>query len=265
MITPRTISQLPFTNRLAKDDLFEVSKHINGSNPPKYWSSKIDYETFFRSEYNDLSGKMKDDFGISANCIVNLSDNADKTNTTVMTLSGAVENVKEGLTDVKNKVSPTFSPSDSRANAYVNPTIAGAGRFNGEFYSMQIDETIGNQTNDIELHESGQFICYGWLTGSKSVSLANAYVALLGEIGDNLGNRAWALLQLQPWIAGANAQYMQYVCFNIPVSAGLKIRIMTGFKITDFSQSFGSQGLVYNPIAGNSTNTPNTFMGYVIT
>lgn len=264
MITPRTISQLPKTDKLAKQDLFEVSKYVTGSNPKKYWSAKIDYDTVFQNEYNDLSGKMNADFGISADCIVNLSKKAGENSDSIQTLAQTIESVRDDMNDVKNKVSPTFSPVDSSADAYVNPTIAGNGRFNGEFYSMQIDENLGNQTNDVELKESGQFICYGWLTGSKSVSPANAYVALLGEIGNGRGFSSWALLQLQPWIAGANAQYMQYVCFNIPVSAGLKLRIVTGFKITDFSQSFGSQGLVYNPIAGNSTNTPNTFMGYVI-
>jgi len=54
---------------------------------------------------------------------------------------------------------------------------------------------------------------------------------------------------------------MQYVSFNLPVKAGLRLKIMTGFNVNG-----NNTGLTDIPslMFGQEGNMPNTFVGYIL-
>ena len=68
-------------------------------------------------------------------------------------------------------------------------------------------------------------------------------------------------LQIQPWIVGKYSSTAQYVSFNIPVKAGLQLKIMTGFNVNG-----NNTGLSERPtlMFAEEGNMPNAFVGYIL-
>lgn len=66
---------------------------------------------------------------------------------------------------------------------------------------------------------------------------------------------------MQPWVIGQHSQSAQYVGFSVPVQAGLRLKVKTGFQVTAMPSGmnrgnalmFKSEGWV-----------PNTLVGYVV-
>ena len=70
--------------------------------------------------------------------------------------------------------------------------------------------------------------------------------------------RKWVLLQAQPFVIGKYSQAAQYVGFNIPVKAGIELKIMTGFPVNGSASGFPA-----GPKLMFVDNRPNSFVGYV--
>lgn len=111
---------------------------------------------------------------------------------------------------------------------------------------------------------TGFLTIYGWLADRGGVLPQNAWVGLYGNIQMYNGKDAdvqqnkWVLLQLQPWIRGANATQLQYVSFNIPVKEGLRLKIRTGFNVNGKVGGFQNyRSITY------ALNQPNSFVGYI--
>lgn len=111
---------------------------------------------------------------------------------------------------------------------------------------------------------TGQLVCYGWMSDKGDVPAQNAWVALCGYIGGEPAGSEdpakWVILQLQPWIIGTKSQSLQYVGFNVPYKAGLRLKIMTGFPVDGSSTGFQTGA----SLTLDSGWQPNTFIGYVL-
>lgn len=88
----------------------------------------------------------------------------------------------------------------------------------------------------------------------------NAWVGLYVQGTAEKVNNRWILAQMQPWPMTGNSQIMQYVCFTVPVNAGSKFKVMTGFPVN--GSNSGLQYSVNSLLPGY--NMPNTLVGYVI-
>ncbi len=121
--------------------------------------------------------------------------------------------------------------------------------------SEYIKNTDGDTLANADLcQRSGNLVCYGWLADKGNVAPQNAWVALYGYVQGQ-----WVILQLQPWIIGQKSQSLQYVGFNVPVKAGLYLKIMTGFPVDGTNSGFQSgRTLTF------STGEPNSFVGYIL-
>lgn len=61
---------------------------------------------------------------------------------------------------------------------------------------------------------------------------------------------------------GKYSQTMQYVSFNIPVKAGLQLKIMTGFGVNGNNTALAGDRPTLT--FAEEGNMPNTFVGYII-
>ena len=165
---------------------------------------------------------------------------------------------------------------DSNPGADFNPSFI---KDNDMFMHWHIDDKgrdstewmnpiAGGQKTDIDgqtCYATGYLVIYGWLADNGNVPPADAWVGLYGKINvldEDTGEMdpdKWILLQLQPWIRGTNASQKQYVSFNLPVNAGLKLKIKTGFSVN--GHIGGHQD--HNTITF-SQNQPNSFIGYIV-
>jgi len=112
---------------------------------------------------------------------------------------------------------------------------------------------------------TGWLTVYGWLADNGTVRPAQAWVGLFANVqvrdpDDPSAMRArWVPIQMQPWIIGQKSSERQYVGFNVPVRAGLRLKIKTGFPVNGDTGGFAEQGN-----ASLALNQPNTFVGYII-
>lgn len=125
--------------------------------------------------------------------------------------------------------------------------------------SLALDED-GFQMDGVRMERTGWLVVYGWLASDADVLPQNAWVALYGLFDDEDN---WKVMQVQPWIVGKHSQQMQYVSFGVPVRAGAKLKIMTGFPVNGTVSGFQtySHTLLLQPQRGNIINS---FVGYVI-
>lgn len=102
--------------------------------------------------------------------------------------------------------------------------------------------------------QTGNLVMYGILADNGNVDGRTAWVGLFAEISGTE-----ILISLQPWVIGQKSTIMQYVSFNLPVKAGLKLSIRTGFPVDGTnSMSQGSNSAMHG------LNAVNSFVGYVI-
>jgi len=130
--------------------------------------------------------------------------------------------------------------------------------------SKWINES-GAEAGPIKIDETGYLVIYGWLASNAEVAAQEAWVGVYANLLVNetkSDSRDWVLLQVQPWILGKNHQVAQYVGFNLPVRAGMELKIMTGFKVNGTASALHvGNTLMFN----KEGNMPNTFVGYVLT
>lgn len=144
----------------------------------------------------------------------------------------------------------------------------------GKFYFWRIDQNGQDSSNAVydtrskssdgyeEMRDTGQLVMWGWLADSGKVEPQNAWVGLFARVKYEGGNNTYVdvPVSIQPWIRGEYASTLQYVGFTVPVQKGLKLKIKTGFAVSDASSGFQS----------GSTMTfidrwvPNAFFGYVV-
>ena len=122
------------------------------------------------------------------------------------------------------------------------------------------------EVNGVECQHSGYLTMYGWIADNGNVKPSQAWVGLYGKIAvrdqDSVSgtmNEKWVLLQLQPWIMGQKCSERQYVSFNIPVRAGLRLKVMTGFPVNGLNGGFAAESTISLKL-----NQPNTFVGYIV-
>jgi hypothetical protein len=75
------------------------------------------------------------------------------------------------------------------------------------------------------------------------------------------GEPKWVALQIQPWIVGKYSSTAQYVGFNLPVKAGLRLKVVTGFKVNGNNTALHDKPTLMFAEEGNM---PNTFVGYIL-
>lgn len=128
--------------------------------------------------------------------------------------------------------------------------------------SLWRDE-FGAEAGPVICRYTGNLVCYGWLADNGNVRPENAWVGIFGRVkcGDDDSGLSWVALQIQPWIVGRYSSTLQYVGFNLPVKAGLRLKIMTGFKVNG-----NNSGLVERPtlMFAEEANMPNSFVGYIL-
>lgn len=121
------------------------------------------------------------------------------------------------------------------------------------------------QIDGVRCEHTGFLTIYGWLADNGQPLPQDCWVGLYGRINvinDKTGEQIpgkWVMLQVQPWVRGAYSSRLQYVSFSLPVSAGLWLKIKTGFNVNGHVGGFqDSRSLTY------SLNQPNSFTGYII-
>lgn len=146
-----------------------------------------------------------------------------------------------------------------------------------KFYFWRIDDQgtdSGRAIYDIQsatedhyekMRDTGNLVVWGWLADNGEVEPEMAWVGLFGKLkckgfGDDY-TQDWLPLCIRPWIRGANASILQYVGFNIPVRAGLELKIKTGFPVNGSNSAFQNPG----SMTFQDRNVPNAFFGYVVT
>lgn len=91
------------------------------------------------------------------------------------------------------------------------------------------------------MRSTGQLVVWGWLADNGEVPAEMAWVGLFAAIkceGQDATQTYDLPISIQPWIRGEHASEMQYISFNVPVKAGLRVKIKTGFAVNENSQGF---------------------------
>lgn len=122
------------------------------------------------------------------------------------------------------------------------------------------------EANGVECQRTGYLTMFGWLADNGNVRPADAWVGLFAQLNvrdvdspEQGVQTKWILLQLQPWVIGSKSSQRQYVSFNVPVKAGLRLKVKTGFMVNGHNGGFTEQGDV-----SLALNQPNTFVGYIV-
>lgn len=286
----RTISQLPaylsgeaLTSNTLSANLFETSIYDKGI----YSSRHITYANLSAILNKNIDDSMAFAYGMRiGNDNIQLSNLSSEISTIIfndLNISGTKTfigtlNAKpyhSGLTticpvatsaDVDKLLSqaPVYIATDSRytavrtlnSNGIIKETI------DSKLYEFQLtnnqNEYSSSQSNEQTITKTGFLSLYGWLAAESDIVPQEAWVALEGYVNNN-----WVILQVQPFIIGSNNQIIQYLSFNLPVATNLKLRISTGFKLSN-SPTYIQTGktLVYNA-SSNGQNMINTFYGTV--
>lgn len=241
IITVRTLSQLPRItdyNNISADTLFEVCPKSGD----KYQDKGVDYSV--------LSARINSDVG-------------NPIDTKLMKMSELVNNITNGDTNFSGqktfnempilKVEGTGYEFVTRRDVKDIMASESIGFINSTqtITHMSMDSTFTDKhTGWTELSATGNMYVYGWLADNGNVPPAQAWVALEAEI-----NGAAQKIALCPWSISSYSKQLGYVSFNVPVAAGLNVRIATGF-IPNMTVS-GSQN-----VAGSLTDGKGTACGF---
>ena len=133
----------------------------------------------------------------------------------------------------------------------------------GQKDSSEWIDKYGAKAGDVICKYTGNLVCYGWLADNGNVKPGQAWVGLFGHVrcGTDSSSK-WVALQIQPWIIGKYSSTSQYVGFNIPVKAGLHLKIKTGFEVN--GNNSGLHGDRPTLMFADAGNMPNTFVGYIV-
>lgn len=142
-----------------------------------------------------------------------------------------------------------------------------------KFYFWRIDEKDSSkaiydaksQTVDgyEMMRDTGQLVVWGWLADKGDVPPEMAWVGLFAAVKCEDSNDTQTIevpISIQPWIRGEYASTLQYVSFNVPVKAGLKVKIKTGFTVNNQNSGFQNSGT----LTFIDMNIPNSFFGYIV-
>lgn len=273
----RTISQLPTTNTLNNNMLFEVSVPQNTFGDQNdivtgYISQKTNFGTIQNTITTQIENNIKNDYQL-------IDNYGNKIN--VNSLKNEISEIKnnnleiDGIKTFKkipniNAAYNDIQPSNVATVGYVDVAIQEKIPYSigsmSNYDAAKTETSIINESNlmkwiidagaktsnEIVCQKTGNLVIYGWLADNGNTISQNAWVGLFGQI-----NNEWILLQLQPWIIGQKSSVMQYVGFNIPVKTGLRLKIQTGFAVN------GSNSVQMNTF-GWGLQTVNNFAGYIL-
>lgn len=187
-----------------------------------------------------------------------------------------VKEVKELIEDRSLFVSPSYfvdadpgsdnTPSNTRQrDEFMYWHIDDLGRDSTQWMNPEF-QNQKTEANGVECQRTGYLTMFGWLADNGNVRPADAWVGLFAQLNvrdtdsSEQGVRTkWILLQLQPWVIGSKSSQRQYVSFNVPVRAGLRLKVKTGFMVNGHNGGFTEQGDV-----SIALNQPNTFVGYIV-
>jgi hypothetical protein len=284
-IRVRTISQLhPLSSdAMTKDDLFEVSHNIDG----KYQSQNISYNDLSSKINENVNTLLDDKYGYVTD--VTLSGLAksvedlsvgDASIDGTKTFTGTLIYYRENENPIGNEVATLSDIQDQigKAPIYINSAALTAGYTYDQTQGVQEikyksgDNSVDNfatfelnvlapskTSNIIPLAKTGFLSLYGWITAKTTIEAEEAWVMLEGSKNKN---GPWTILQVQPFIYTINSNVLQYVSFNLPVAAGIHIRIRTGFDVVESTSGFTSRSLIIRKTDSGFTQ-PNKFIGTV--
>lgn len=285
----KSVSDLNSINEIDNKDLLYISKIIDEG---KYGSKNITFEKFSENTNKKAYDYTKEHLHISSDQNVQITINTandilssmtfDKTNKdrTIVEFTNPPRSNEQTEYDdeipnrgeIKELISN--SPSFISNSSYIicdpdndnGHTVFDRKLYqwhiddNGKDSSEFIDQITRRPSGPVTINESGYLTVYGWLASGPNMKPAQAWVGLYAQINTPNGQK-WVLVQVQPWIIGANSNVMQYVGFNIPVSMGTRLKIKTGFNVNGNTSGFEiTDGLTFN----GEGSMPNTFTGYVI-
>lgn len=283
----RTISDLSEVATLGDDDLIEVSRSA-GSN--KFTSNKHKVGNLRAATAEQAVAKWSTEYKLPRNFdLKNVTDYVQAFRGEVAVSSAKIVNFKhqprlqsqpatnnDDLSlQTKKQVCDLI---DKRAGSFVGPgmyvkcePLNDQGNTQDyEYYwkieggqydsSLALDEE-GFQMGPVQVKDTGWLVMYGWLASDENVLPQNAWVGLYGLFDDD---ETWKLVQVQPWIMGRHSQQMQYVGFGLPVRAGGRFKVMTGFPVNGSVSGYQtySHTLLLTPQRGNIINS---FVGYIVT
>lgn len=127
------------------------------------------------------------------------------------------------------------------------------------------DINSGTRGDYEQMRKTGWLTVWGWLADRGDVDPTEAWVGIFGQIqyeGATNTTGTWFPIQIQPWIKGIHSSTLQYVGFNIPVQAGLRLKICTGFKV--YGSNTGAFQDKPETLTFRDRWIPNTFFGYII-
>lgn len=260
-IKVRTISQLPESESIGNNDVFQISKQSNGIN---YNSHKVKYGTIVNSVNSTILEKLTNDYNLKKPTINEILTTTSNHSVSINNINKKIDTINTNINqittetpewNINNKITNFISPN-------TNAKLVQSSDNTNKFYTFRFDSSSPRKyTDEQQINKTGNLFCYGWITAPKTIDPAEAWVG----IETKNSNGQWVLTSLQPWIIGENSTVMQYIGFNCPVQQNTKIRITTGFLITDFSRSFAGRGLVVNVESSSfGQNITNTFIGYVL-
>ena len=288
----RTISQLPpitDISSLGSESLIEVSKAIpplSVGDPLRFQSHKLTVDKFAKHvEENALKTLKGDEFGIQHDQMWAWLQRivANNPDSPIFEISG--DNLEfKNFPKIEGSLTSFFDPDERIVNVdtmrnfmavnspmFINSKAGFSTSYfnvennlmldtdeapsvNGEKHNSYLFRINGTESNEWVTTDSGIFTCYGWVDEATEGETDNArrWIALEGKIGDEEGDDAWKILQVQPFIHNL---FCSYVGFTFPVDKGLSLRLRTGFKVGTNSNKYQStQGSLTNHIA-------NAFVG----
>ena len=218
----------------------------------------LDSDTLLSAYKNYLAGGVGD-----------LVPNVSKVND--MMLSQPVYFSTEGSIVAEGNPLPSNTASNGVPGTLSYQKTIGSGKFyfwrieqNSDDSSEYIYDTRSNSTDSYEeMRDTGQLVMWGWLADNGAVEAQNAWVGLFASMkseGNDTTQTSDIPISIQPWIRGQYASTLQYVSFNVPVKKGLKLKVKTGFQVSNANSGFQSG----NTLTFTDRWVPNAFFGYII-
>lgn len=166
---------------------------------------------------------------------------------------------------------------NAKNNGQIGALDYGSTIGNGKFYFWQIDDQQTDSSQSVrdknsgsvdgyeEIKDTGNLVVWGWLANNdlNPPSPECCWVALCAALKcENYNNTEQVAvpISVQPWIRGQNSSILQYVSFNVPVKAGLRLKIMTGFPVKSSNSAMQQTG----SLTFMDRWIPNAFFGYII-
>lgn len=130
-------------------------------------------------------------------------------------------------------------------------------------YSQTASGSVGTKSKDQyqEMADTGQLVVWGWLADNGNVAANHAWVGMFAQMKYEGGEDYVDLpISIHPWIRGQYASTLQYVSFTVPVKKGLRLKIKTGFPVSNDNSGFQNG----NTLTFVDRWVPNAFFGYII-